>query len=282
MSSPGLSGPLAGRALAARSGPVAGGEARVTVIVLTLNEAREIGECLAQIPADIPKVLVDSGSVDETVAIARAAGATVVAHPWGGFAPQRNFALGECGVTTDWVLFVDADERYPPAFFDWMRQTLTSETQCDAFYVPSRLVLDKTLLRRAPGYPILHPRLVRRTVTFLPNHAGHGEMLAPCRTGLAPIGYDHYFQAGDLAPWLRKHIGLAEFEAGGSAAPATRRGRLARLFPPGPLRAAARFVYHYGVCQGFRDGKAGFRYALMYTWYEMTVYLIGVSRRAQD
>jgi glycosyltransferase involved in cell wall biosynthesis len=282
MSSLGFSGQTSGRASVGRSGPIGDGKASVTAIVLTLNEAREIGDCLAQIPGDLPKLVVDSGSTDETVAIARAAGAKVVTRSWSGFASQRNFALSSCGVTTDWVLFVDADERYPAAFFDWMRQALALETQIDAFNVPSRLVLDKVLLRRAPGYPILHPRLVRRTVTFLPNHAGHGEMLSPCRTGLAPIGYDHYFQAGDLAPWLRKHVSLAEFEAGGSAAPTTRRGRLARLFPAGPLRAAARFVYHDVVCQGFRDGKAGFRYALMYAWYELTVYLIGVSQCAQD
>jgi glycosyltransferase involved in cell wall biosynthesis len=249
----------------------------VTVVILTFNEASNIGACLEAIPEPWPVLIVDSGSTDHTCSIAEAAGARVEHRPWSGFADQRNHALAACGVQTPWILFIDADERYPVAFFNWMRVAV-GPVGVDAFNVPSTLFLDSRPLRHAPGYPILHPRLVRRgRVRFIANHAGHGEALEPCRVALAPIGYDHFFQDGDLEPWLRKHIGLAALEADAKGIATTRRGRLARWAPAGP--ALARFAYHYLIRLGFLDGKAGLRYAAMYAWYELAIYLIGASRR---
>jgi len=251
----------------------------VTAVILTLNEADDLPACLAAIPKALPVLVLDSGSTDETLDIARAAGATVRDRRWTGFADQRNFALRSCGVETPWVLFVDADERYPPSFFDWMAKILPQDPPVDVFEVPSRLFLDGGALWFAPGYPVLHPRLVRRAaVSFTPNHAGHGETVASARTARSPIAYDHYFQAGDLYPWLQKHLRLAEADARAHAAPTSRRGRLAAQLGRGPMRALARFVYHYVLRGGFLDGGPGLRYALMYTWYELTAHLIWRSR----
>ena len=60
--------------------------------------------------------MVDSGSTDATVALARATGATVVEHAWRGFAAQRNVALDRA--SGDWILEIDADERVTPALRD--------------------------------------------------------------------------------------------------------------------------------------------------------------------
>lgn len=247
----------------------------VSAVILTLNEAANIKECLASIPEKIPCWVIDSGSNDETVALAQAAGAQVKFRAWTGFADQRNFALTDSGIETEWVLFIDADERYPTAFFDWMSATLSRDPAVDGYQVPSRLFMDNCPLNWAPGYPVLHPRLVRRSVTFRVNHAGHGEALAPCRTSQAPIGYEHYFQNGSLRPWLKKHMRLAEMEVDSSSPPLTRRARLAKVVPAGPLKAVLRFFYHYVFRLGFLDGKPGFTYALMYSWYELTIYLSG-------
>jgi N-acetylglucosaminyl-diphospho-decaprenol L-rhamnosyltransferase len=86
----------------------------LTVIVLTLNEERDLPICLASV-ADLPArvVVLDSGSTDRTVAIAREYGATVHTRPFTGYASQRNAALAL--TETPWVLFLDADERLTPA-----------------------------------------------------------------------------------------------------------------------------------------------------------------------
>ena len=252
----------------------------VTVVILTLNEATQIESCISSIPSRFHIVIVDSGSTDGTQELAGALGARVIERPWAGFAAQRNFALREC-VETEWTLFIDADERFPDIFFDWMTQTALLESDVDVYQIPSTLILNGRPLMYAPGYPILHPRLVRRGTVFTVNHAGHGETAEPCRSARAPIGYSHYFHSGDLTPWLAKHVRLAQFEAGSRQTPTTARARLASRVPRGPLRAILRFAFHYILRGGIRDGKEGLEYSIMYAWYELTIYLIEASRRVR-
>lgn len=259
------------------------GAARVAVVILTLNEATRLPGCLAAIPAAHPVMVVDSGSTDDTVGIARRAGARVLLNPWPGFAAQRNFCLDACGDAADWALFIDADEIFPPAFFEWLEATLAAgDPGFDVAQIPSHLVFCGRTLRYAPGYPVHHPRLVRTCgVRFVPNDSGHGETVAePFREGFCPVPYLHFFYDGDLTRWMRKHVGLAAQEAAANESAQgrlTSRARLNRLFGRGPLRIPLRFFYHYVWRGGWRDGRAGLLYALMYTWFEATKWLLRLS-----
>ena len=258
------------------------GQPRVAAVILTFNEQLNLPDCLKAIPVDVPVLVLDSGSSDATVAIATAAGARTAARAWTGFADQRNFALNSCALESTWVLFVDADERFPPAFYQWMTEALANDPPIDVFDVPSVLFMNGRPLKYAPGYPVLHPRLVRRaTVTFAPNHSGHGEAVVGGRVATAPIAYHHHFQSGDLLPWLSKHLALASAEADARAEPTTARGKLAKLAGRGPLRPILRLLYHYVVRGGFRDGAGGLQYALMYAWYDLTIDLLIRSRRGR-
>lgn len=84
----------------------------ITLLVITYNEARNIARCLDSVTFAAEKVVVDSGSSDETVRIAESCGARVVQQPWLGFGPQRNFAAAQAA--HDWILFLDADECMTP------------------------------------------------------------------------------------------------------------------------------------------------------------------------
>ncbi len=64
----------------------------LTLLVITRNEAANIARCLDSVPFAAEKIVLDSGSSDRTVEIARAHGARVVHQDWLGFGPQRNFA----------------------------------------------------------------------------------------------------------------------------------------------------------------------------------------------
>lgn len=83
----------------------------ISAFLVTCNEAKHIGAVLDALQAFDEIVLVDSGSTDETVAIAKEKGAKVFVQPWLGFARQKNFALGLC--RNQWVLNVDGDEILP-------------------------------------------------------------------------------------------------------------------------------------------------------------------------
>lgn len=81
---------------------------RLSVAVITKNAGRHLEACLQSVAFADQIVVVDSGSSDDTVRIARAAGAEVVETDWPGFGPQKNRALALC--RHPWVLSLDADE----------------------------------------------------------------------------------------------------------------------------------------------------------------------------
>src|SRR5262245_32242313 len=85
---------------------------RLSAIIITKNEAENIGTCLDCLDFCDERIVVDSGSDDETIEIARQRGARVVSREWSGFGPQKNFALSLA--SGDWVLSIDADERVSP------------------------------------------------------------------------------------------------------------------------------------------------------------------------
>ena len=253
----------------------------LTIVILTLNEELKLPGCLDSIPERYPVMVVDSGSSDKTISIAQERGCKVVSHRWQGFADQRNFALCNCAIDTSWVLFIDADEIFSSQFYDWMHKAIARD-DFDVAMVPSQLIFDGKPLRHAPGYPIYHPRLVRYSVTFVTNHTGHGEAVSePVRIIKAPYGYKHYFFDGNYYVWALKHVALADKErtvriANGSSV--TVRSRISALIGNGPFRFIMRFIYHYVVCKGFLDGRAGLNYSIMYSWYEFTKSLLSRSR----
>ena len=88
------------------------GAGQLAAVILTKNEEQHLGDCLSTLAWAGERIVFDSYSTDRTIEIARTAGARVVQHAFSDFASQRNAALD--AVETEWVLFVDADERVTP------------------------------------------------------------------------------------------------------------------------------------------------------------------------
>src|SRR5258708_28876422 len=82
---------------------------RLSAIIITRNEAGNIADCLDSLAFCDERIVVDSGSTDDTVRIAEGRGANVVQHAFAGFGAQKNFALSLA--QGEWVLSLDADER---------------------------------------------------------------------------------------------------------------------------------------------------------------------------
>jgi len=94
----------------------------LTLVVITHNEADNIARCLDSVPFAAEKLVVDSGSDDDTGGVARAHGARVVHQDWLGFGPQRNFATTLCSHC--WILALDADEYLTPELAAELQQRL--------------------------------------------------------------------------------------------------------------------------------------------------------------
>src|SRR5258708_39626875 len=90
----------------------------LSVVIITLNEERNIGRCLkslrfsGKVFSKPEIIVVDALSQDLTLSIARKLGAKVYTRPWKGYADQKNWALAKCG--GDWILSLDADEELRP------------------------------------------------------------------------------------------------------------------------------------------------------------------------
>jgi hypothetical protein len=104
---------------------------RLSACLITLDEEERLPEALASLAFCDELVVVDSGSTDRTVELAREAGAVVVHNPWPGFAVQRNVALRHA--TGDWVIEIDADERVTPELAAELRAFLDHPTLPDRF-----------------------------------------------------------------------------------------------------------------------------------------------------
>jgi glycosyltransferase involved in cell wall biosynthesis len=114
---------------------LAGGQLPLSVIIITMNEAENLAPCLASLAGIAAEVVVvDSGSQDGTIEIARAAGARVILNSsWPGFGPQKNIALQ--AASCDWVLSLDADERLTDTLRDQIRAAV-GEAGFDSYEMP--------------------------------------------------------------------------------------------------------------------------------------------------
>jgi glycosyltransferase involved in cell wall biosynthesis len=102
----------------------------LTLVVMTHNEAAVIGRCLDSVPFAAEKLVIDCGSTDATLEVARAHGARVVHQDWLGFGPQRNF--GTTQASHPWILTLDADEFLSPELARELEQRLPAVMASDA------------------------------------------------------------------------------------------------------------------------------------------------------
>jgi glycosyltransferase involved in cell wall biosynthesis len=133
-----------------------------SVAIVTLNEEENLPRTLASVAWAEEIVVVDSGSTDRTVEIARSFGATVIERPWPGFAAQKNFAIAQC--TGSWILTLDADEELTPELQQQIRILLSSQPPTDAFFLKRRNLFLGRWIKHGGFYPDPKLRLFRRNV----------------------------------------------------------------------------------------------------------------------
>lgn len=143
--------------------PHPGGQAPpplLSVAIITLNEAENLPRTLASVQFAGEVIVVDSGSTDQTAAIARSFGARVVTEPWKGFSAQKNSAISKC--TGTWILSLDADEELSPELGQQLQRLLPSNPPVDAFFLRRRNLFLGRWIRHGGYYPDPKLRLFRR------------------------------------------------------------------------------------------------------------------------
>lgn len=132
---------------------------RLSAIVITRDEAGNIAECLDSLAFCDERIVVDCGSRDGTMRIARDKGARVAYHTWQGFGGQKNYALSLA--RGDWVLSIDADERVSPSLAAAIQAAL-DEDVVDGYEFPRLSSFCGRPMRRSGWHPDYVLRLFRR------------------------------------------------------------------------------------------------------------------------
>jgi hypothetical protein len=237
------------------SPPIIGGsgERGITAAVLARDEARFIGPCLASLAwADALLVLVDDRTTDATAAIARQHTDQVYVVPFESFPRFRNRALALAA--TDWVLFVDADERVPAALAAEVRAAV-ARAEADGtagYWVPRRNRIRGQWVRGAGWSPDYQLRLLRRAAARYPVGGLVHEVAAldgPTGRLEEPLIHLNYDTLGEFVQKQRRYAALEAWTR-------WRQGERvrARAYVGQPARE---FWWRYVTLGGRRDGALG-------------------------
>ena len=231
----------------------------LTVAIITKNEAHTISACLAscQDLAD-EIVVIDSGSQDDTVAVAQAAGAKVwVYEQWQGFGRQRQIAQSH--VTSDWVLWLDADERLTPTLKENIRHAIKSADHNTLFALPFLPWVFGRFIRHSGWYPDWKIRLYPTGLTQFTDSPVHEHVVIPTGANIERLeGEVLHFTYRDMQHYLVKSANYAGLWA-------SQREKLGKKssISQGLVHALGCFLKMYVVKAGFLDGKQGFLLAVL-------------------
>jgi glycosyltransferase involved in cell wall biosynthesis len=232
---------------------------RLSVVVITLNEEDRIRECLASVAWADEVVVIDAGSDDKTVAVAREFTDHVIVRPWEGFAAQKNFAIAQA--TGEWILSLDADEQVEPALRAEIAAALASPGALAGFRLPRRNVMWGRWIRHGRLYPDWQLRLFRRGRGRFVERAVHESVAVDGEVGrlATPLLHHSYRDVSDFLRRADRYATLAAEEWSASGRP-FRRSQLVTA----PL---GRFLSMYLLHRGFLDGWRGFLLAVLYAYY---------------
>lgn len=220
--------------------------------MIASDEERRLPACLQSLDFCDEIVVVDGGSRDRTVEIARAAGAAVIENPWPGFAAQRNVALDHAN--GDWILEIDADERVNPALAASIRTMLTAPPGAEIRMaaLPMRDVFLGRPLGPSARYPRYRHRLFRREAFRHDESRTVHEGLWPDGPVLPLEGELEHLLATTWREALDDAIAYARLESRQHGRP----GPLG-LLKGALLRPTAKFAYRALLYGGWRDGVRG-------------------------
>lgn len=236
----------------------------ISAVVLTKNEADNIVDCLASLVWTDEAIVLDSFSDDETVVLAQQAGARVQQRPFRDYADQRNAALDL--VNTEWVFFVDADERATPALAEEIRQVTEHRPEV-GWWVPRYNYIFGHRMRGTGWYPDYQLRLFRRDRGWYnPERRVHELVILDGPAGHLRNSLIHYNYA-DLHDFRGRQARYTSYDAEVLYAA----GQRARLhnFLLQPLRELHRRFWTYA---GYRDHVYGLLLSFLMAYYEFVKY----------
>lgn len=232
---------------------------RISATIVTLNEEANIARAIASLKCADEILVVDSGSTDQTIAIAEQLGAKVIEQPWRGYAGQKNFAARKAA--HDWILSLDADEELTSALAEEILALKSSEPTVAGYTMPRLARYLGRWIRHGGWYPDRKIRLYHRQRAAWAGDYVHESVQTTERVGELRNDLLHY-TCDSLTQHLRTldrytFLAAQELLANGKISPVSR-----LVFDP-----AWTFLRTYIIRRGFLDGPQGVAIAWMAAFY---------------
>lgn len=268
----------------------------LTVLILTFNESKHIQRCIKSV-SDIANniVVIDSYSVDDTVSLAKAAGARVLQNPWTNHAIQFQWGLDNAEINTEWVMRIDADEYLETDHIEFKNQLGNLADSVTGAYVRRKIFFLGKWIKHGAIYPIQSLRVWRNNAGRMENRwmdehivLTHGKSVSLD----VDIVDDN---KNSISWWIDKHNSYATKEMieilnqkynfmpaddavlqTGNSLAKTKRFIKDNLYNKLPLfaRPTLYFLYRYIFRLGFLDGRKGYAFHFMQAyWYRSLVDL---------
>ena len=226
-----------------------------TATIIALNESRNIIQCIRSVAFFDEILVVDSGSNDDTVSLATAAGATVLTNPWPGYGRQKQFALEHA--RNDWIFSIDADERVSEKLKQSILDLFKSDPECEGYHINRCNHFMGRPLRHGEGYPDWCLRLFRKSKAGWSPDPVHERVMIQGKVGKVAGDLDHYSEES-LSEYIEKQNNYTTLQAtqmwemGKSAS-------LSKLLTSPIMR----FFKFYFIRMGFLDGIPGLVHILI-------------------
>jgi glycosyltransferase involved in cell wall biosynthesis len=261
----------------------------ISIVILTFNAADTIGATLASAAMLSDDVhVVDSGSTDATLEIARRHGAKIVHHPFENYGAQRNWAIDTLALAHGWQLHLDADERISGELAAELRALFAGggpPAGIAGYYVPRLVHFHGQPIRHGGMWPIYHMRLFRsgRGRCEARKYDQHFHVDGASARLAAPMIDDIRLS---LTEWTQRHNRWADAEVDeilnpsrgviepGKGDPVAEKRALRSRYNDAPLfwRALGLFLYRYVLKRGFLDGRWGLIFFVLQTfWFRFLV-----------
>jgi hypothetical protein len=235
---------------------------KLSAVILTLNEEKHIKACIDSLRWADRVVVFDSYSEDGTVGLAEKAGSDVFQSRFENYAQQRNAALNSLG--TDWVFFVDADERGTPELADEIREVIGSRSEA-GWYVPRHNYIFGRLTKGAGWFPDYQLRLFKHGLVRYERPV-HEVAVVEGEIGYlqSPLIHHNY---EDKAQFQAKQRAYTDYDAGILKEQGIRPKPYTYLTQP--LR---HFWWRFITLKGYQDGLHGLRLSTYMAYYEWVKY----------
>lgn len=233
---------------------------KLSVTIITRNEAAQIGDCLESVRWADEIIVVDTGSVDRTLELCSKYTPHTYSRPWEGYAPAKNAAIALA--TGDWILSLDADERVSEGLHHEIAtlQQQPMTTRANGYAVPRRNYLWGHWLRYGGLYPDYQIRLFKRGKGGFKARRVHESVAIDGRVERLrhPLEHHSYQGISDVIQRLDRYTELAALDRRDQGQPFRRTALV--------MRPLGRFLRNYVLKQGFRDGVPGLIMAVSYAY----------------